>query len=89
MFVIDNFISLVRPEIQETIYVKTPRVAEELDPSIPPVVKVKHTEQDVHIIRRSMELSHLHAKPNKVISIGLDCPHTPPPHQLVSSFQSG
>lgn len=60
-----HFIPLVRPKFQDTIYVKTPRVAEELDPRISPVVKVIHAEQDVRIFRRSIELSHLQVKSTK------------------------
>lgn len=72
-----HFISHVRPKIQDTICVKPPGVGEELDPSIPLLVKVKHTDQDVRIISRSIKFSHLHVKPNKVISIDKDCLRVP------------
>lgn len=72
-----HFISLIRPKIQDAICVKPPGVREELDPGVPLLVEVKHTDQDVRIIRHSIKLSHLHVRPNRVISIDMDCLRVP------------
>jgi len=59
------FVTLVRLKIQDTFHVKTPWVAEELDPRVSLDVKIKHTEQYIRIIRRSIKLSHLQREPHQ------------------------